>query len=45
MEGATYLDAEHDVVGESSDEVLSTTTYRKAGLGQTEGRHSPLEGI
>jgi hypothetical protein len=29
---------------ESSDEILSTTTYRKAGMGQEEGRHSPLEG-
>jgi hypothetical protein len=28
----------------SSDEILPTTTYRKACMGQEEGRHSPLEG-
>jgi hypothetical protein len=28
----------------SSDEILSTTTYKKASMGQKEGRHSPLEG-
>jgi hypothetical protein len=28
----------------SSNEVLSTTTTRKAGIGQKGGRHSPLEG-
>jgi hypothetical protein len=38
------LDAEHDIVDGSSDEVLSTTTKRKAGMGQKGGRHSPLEG-
>jgi hypothetical protein len=38
------LDAEYDAVDESSDEVMSTTTHRKAGLGQKEGRQSPLEG-
>jgi len=38
------LDAEHDTVDGSSDEVLSTTTKRKAGMGQKGGRHSLLEG-
>jgi hypothetical protein len=38
------LDVEHDTVHGSSDEVLSTTTKRKVGMGQEEGRHSPLEG-
>jgi hypothetical protein len=38
------LDAEHDTMDGSSDKILSTTTYRKAGMGQKEGRHSPLKG-
>jgi hypothetical protein len=38
------LDAKHDTVDGPSNEVLSTTTKRKAGMGQEEGRHSPLEG-
>jgi hypothetical protein len=38
------LDAEHDTVDGSLDEILPTTTNRKAGMGQEEGRHSPLEG-
>jgi hypothetical protein len=38
------LDEEHDTVDGSSDEVLSTTTKRKAGIGQKGGRNSPLEG-
>jgi hypothetical protein len=38
---ATYLDAKHDGVDGSTDEVLPTTTYRKAGLGQKEGGRSP----
>jgi hypothetical protein len=37
------LDAKHDTIDESSDEILSTTTYTKAGMGQKEGRHSALE--
>jgi hypothetical protein len=28
----------------SSDEILPTTTDRKAGMVQEEGRHPPLEG-
>jgi hypothetical protein len=28
----------------SSNEVLSTITKRKAGMGQKEGRYSPIEG-
>jgi hypothetical protein len=43
-DGATYLDAEHDTMDGPSDEVLSTTTKRKAGMGQKGGRHSPIEG-
>jgi hypothetical protein len=38
------LDAEHDTVDGSLDEVLSTTTKRKASMGQEGGRHSALEG-
>jgi hypothetical protein len=38
------LDAEHDAVDGSSNEILPTTTHRKAGLGQEEGRRSPHEG-
>jgi hypothetical protein len=38
------LDAEHDAVDGSSNEILPTTTHRKASLGQEEGRHSPYEG-
>jgi hypothetical protein len=38
------LDAEHDIVDGSSNEILPTTTNRKACMGQVEGRHSPLEG-
>jgi hypothetical protein len=38
------LDAKHDAVDVSANEILQTTTHRKAGLGQEEGRHSPLEG-
>jgi hypothetical protein len=37
------MDAEYDTVDGSSDEVLSTTTTRKADMGQKGGRHSPLE--
>jgi hypothetical protein len=37
------LDAKHDAVDGSADEILPITTHRKAGLGQEEGRHSPLE--
>jgi hypothetical protein len=43
LQGTTYLDAKHDTIDESSDEILSTTTYTKAGMGQKEGRHSALE--
>jgi len=43
LQGATYLDAKHDAVDGSADEVLPTTTHRKVGSGQ-EGRHSPHEG-
>jgi hypothetical protein len=38
------LDAKHDAVDGSADEVLPTITHRKASLGQEEGRHSPHEG-
>jgi len=38
------LDAYHDTMDGSSDEVLSTTTERKVGIGKKGGRHSPLEG-
>jgi hypothetical protein len=38
------LDAEHDTVDGSSNKILPTTTDRKAGMGQEEGRHSPFEG-
>jgi hypothetical protein len=38
------LDAKHDGVDWSTDEVLPATTHRKAGLGQKEGRHSRHEG-
>jgi hypothetical protein len=38
------MDAEYDTVDGSLDEVLSTTTIRKAGMGQKRDRHSPLEG-
>jgi hypothetical protein len=38
------MDAEYDTVDGSSDEVLSITITRKAGMGQKGGRHSPLEG-
>jgi len=44
LQGATLLDAEHDTVDEPSDENLPITTDRKAGMGQEEGRHPPLEG-
>jgi hypothetical protein len=44
LQWATYLEAEHDTVDGSSDEILPTTTIRKASMGQEEGRHSPLEG-
>jgi hypothetical protein len=37
------LDAKYDTMDRSSDEVLSTTTKRKVGMGQKRGRHSPLE--
>jgi hypothetical protein len=37
------LDGNHDAVDGSANEVLPTTTHRKAGLGQEEGRHSPRE--
>jgi hypothetical protein len=33
------LDAEHDTMDGSSDELLPTTTKRKAGMGQEEGRY------
>jgi hypothetical protein len=38
------LDAKHDRVDGSTDKVLPTTTHRKEGLGQEEGKHSPHEG-
>jgi hypothetical protein len=38
------MDVEYDTMDGSSDEVLSTTTTRKAGMGQKGGRHSPFEG-
>jgi hypothetical protein len=38
------LDAEYEAMDGSSDEVLSTTTKRKASLGQKGGKHSLLEG-
>jgi hypothetical protein len=38
------LDAKHDAMDGSLDEVLPTTTSRKGGLGQEERRHSPYEG-
>jgi hypothetical protein len=38
------LDAEHDIVDGPSDEILPTTTKRKADMGEEGGRHSPLEG-
>jgi hypothetical protein len=38
------LDAEYNTVDGSSDEVLFTTTERKACMGLKGGRHSPLEG-
>jgi hypothetical protein len=44
LQGATYLDAKCDAVDGSTDEVLPTTTHRKAGLGQEERRHWPYEG-
>jgi len=44
LQGATYLDAEHDAVDWSSDKILPTTTYKKAGMGQEEAKHSPFEG-
>jgi hypothetical protein len=44
LQGATNLDAKHDGVDGSTDEVLPATTHRKAGLGQKEGRRSPHEG-
>lgn len=44
MQGATYLDAEHDTVDGLSDEILLGTIDRKAGMDQEEGRHSPLKG-
>jgi len=41
---STYLDAKHDGVDGSTDEVLPATTHRKASLGQKEGRCSAQEG-
>jgi hypothetical protein len=38
------MDAEYDTVDGSSDEVPSTTTTRKVGMGQKGGKHSSLEG-
>jgi hypothetical protein len=38
------MNAKYDIVDGSSDEVLPTTTYRKAGMGQKGGRKSPFEG-
>jgi hypothetical protein len=38
------MDAKYDTVDRSSDEVLPTTTIRKAGMGKKEGRNSPIEG-
>jgi hypothetical protein len=38
------MDVEYDTVDGSPNEVLSTPTPRKAGMGQKGGRHSPLEG-
>jgi hypothetical protein len=38
------LDAKHDGVDGSTDEVLPATTHREAGLGQKEWRCSPHEG-
>lgn len=37
------MDVEYDTIDGSSNEVLSTTTTRKAGMGQKGGRHSPIE--
>jgi hypothetical protein len=37
------LDAEHDIMDGSSNEILPTTTKMKACMGQEEGRHSPPE--
>jgi hypothetical protein len=38
------MDAKYDTMDGSSNEVLSTTTTKKADMGQTRGKHSPLEG-
>jgi hypothetical protein len=38
------MDVEYDTMDGSSDEILSTTTTRKACMGQKGGRHSSLEG-
>jgi hypothetical protein len=38
------LDAEHDGVDGSANEVLLATTQKKAGLGQEEEGQSPHEG-
>jgi hypothetical protein len=42
--GVAYLDAKRDIVDGPSDEILPTTTKRRAGMGQEGVRHSPLEG-
>jgi hypothetical protein len=42
--GLPYMDAKYDTMDGSSDEILPTTTTRKADMGQKGGRHSPLEG-
>jgi hypothetical protein len=38
------VDAKHDGMDGSTDEVLPATTHRKAALGQKEWRCSPQEG-
>jgi hypothetical protein len=37
------MDEKYDTMDGSSDEVLPTTTTRKVGMGQKEGRNSPFE--
>jgi hypothetical protein len=38
------LDAEHDTVDGSPDEILPTTNNKKLDIGQEEGRHSSHKG-
>jgi hypothetical protein len=44
LQGATFLDAEHDTVDGPSDEILPTTTDRKAVMGQEVEDIHPLRG-